>query len=208
MRNDLGNNSLRTHSHRSRLIALAALGVLFLPAYSAGPQILAQEPEKSEVSESPQNREKTQGRDLISPLNLTPEQREKIRTIREQTKDDRAAIGRRLRETNRALEDALDADSPDEAAVEQRLQDLAAAQTAQMRMRVMTEVRIRRVLTPEQQAVLHKMRIRAGELNRERPLMRRLRQREGKEQRPHRADERRDRDPLLHRPADKRPPNP
>ena len=53
--------------------------------------------------------------DPILQLNLSPEQREKIRTIREQTNAERVAVKQRLRETNQALEAALDADNPDEA---------------------------------------------------------------------------------------------
>jgi len=81
---------------------------------------------------------------------LTPEQRQKIRIIREQTKNERAAINQQLRQSNLALQQALDADNPDEAIVELRLRDAAAAQAAATRMRVLTELRIRRVLTPEQ----------------------------------------------------------
>jgi len=48
--------------------------------------------------------------DLLEQLRLTPEQRQKIRQIQRDTKDERTAIGLRLRESNRALEDALDAE--------------------------------------------------------------------------------------------------
>ena len=101
---------------------------------------------------------------------LTPEQREKIRAIREQNKEDRAAINQRFRETNRALEEALEADNPNEAIIEQRLRDFAAAQAAQMHMRVLTEVRIRQVLTPEQQTTLRLLRQQARESKRAREL--------------------------------------
>jgi len=53
--------------------------------------------------------------DAVLQLNLSAEQREKIRTIREQNKTERVSINQRLRETNQALEAALDADNPDEA---------------------------------------------------------------------------------------------
>jgi Spy/CpxP family protein refolding chaperone len=206
MQNDLRNHRRTNPHHQSVLIVSMALFALFLPAYSGSLRVVAQQPDNSAVSDSARNSEELRGRDLISPLNLTPEQREKIRAIREQTKDERAAIGQRLRETNRALQDALEVDRPDEALVEQRLHDLASAQAAQMRMRVMTEVRIRRVLTPEQQALLRNMRIRAGELNNERPLMRRLRQREAIEGRRHRALDNDDAN-TLRRPEDKRRPH-
>lgn len=206
MQNDLRNHRRTNPRYQSLLIVSIALCALFLPAYSGSLRVVAQQPDNSAVSDSARNNEELRGKDLISPLNLTPEQREKIRAIREQTKDERAAIGQRLRETNRALHDALEVDHPDEALVEQRLHDLASAQAAQMRMRVMTEVRIRRVLTPEQQARLRNMRIRAGELNNERPLMRRLRQREAIEGRRQRALDNDDAN-TLRRPKDKRRPN-
>lgn len=96
--------------------------------------------------------------DPVRELNLSPEQREKIRALREQTRDERAAINQRLRATNRALEEVLDSENPNEAVIEQRLRDVAEAQAASMRMRVLTEFRIRRVLTPEQQATLRTLR--------------------------------------------------
>lgn len=108
------------------------------------------------------------GNDPIRELNLSPEQRERIRAIREQLQEERATIGQRLRETNRSLEEALDVDNPDESVVEQRLRDVAAAQAAAMRMRVLSEVRIRRVLTPEQITTLRTLRQNARSFRRER----------------------------------------
>lgn len=96
--------------------------------------------------------------DPVRQLNLSPEQREQIRTIRQQSQPERAAINERVRETNRTLEAVLDSDSPDETVVEQRMREAAAAQAAAMRMRILTEVRIRRVLTPEQRNLLRALR--------------------------------------------------
>lgn len=110
------------------------------------------------------------GGDPIRQLNLTPEQREQIRTIREQNQKERAAINERVRETNHALEVVLDSDSPEEALVEQRMRDAAAAQAAAMRMRILTEVRIRRVLSAEQRTLLRALRQQANQGRRERPL--------------------------------------
>jgi len=106
--------------------------------------------------------------DPIRDLNLSPEQRERIRSIREEMRDERAAINQRLRETNLALEDLLDSDNPDNALVERRLRDVAEAQAASMRMRVLTEIRVKRVLTPEQLATLRTLRQNARETRRER----------------------------------------
>jgi Spy/CpxP family protein refolding chaperone len=75
------------------------------------------------------------------------------------------------------LEDALDTDTPDEASVEQRMRELSAAQAEAMRMRVSTEVKIRRVLTLEQRALLRSLRQQAQDLRRERIEARGERQR-------------------------------
>src|SRR5215213_1280912 len=70
--------------------------------------------------------------DPIEQLRLTPEQRERIRLIFEENKAERQMTNRRVREANVALDQALDADPIDDSVVEQRLNDLAVAQAAQM----------------------------------------------------------------------------
>jgi len=97
--------------------------------------------------------------DPIEQLRLTPDQRQAIRQIVNENKDERQLTNRRVREANVALDQALDTDPPDENVIEQRINDLAAAQTAQLRMRIHTEMRIRRVLRPEQIATLHRLRL-------------------------------------------------
>ena len=122
--------------------------------------------------------------DPIRDLNLSPEQRERIRAIREEMRDERAAINQRLRETNRALKEVLDSDNPDDAIVERRLKDVAEAQAASMRMRVLSELRVRRVLTPEQNATLRTLRQNALDERRERQQENRdIRRRDGVERR-------------------------
>jgi len=108
--------------------------------------------------------------DPVQQLNLTPEQREQIRSIRENNRADRASINEQLRGANRALEEALSSDNPDEALVEQRLRSVAEAQAASTRMRVLTEIRIRRVLTLEQRNILRSLQKQARESRRERML--------------------------------------
>jgi len=128
------------------------------PSYSLG----------APLQQQPASQQRSPGGDPIRELNLSPEQRERIRAIREQLQEERAAINQRLGETNRALEVALDADNPDESVVEQRLREVAAAQAAATRMRVFSEVRIRRVLTPEQLNTLRTLRQNARSVRRER----------------------------------------
>src|SRR5690349_6248708 len=97
--------------------------------------------------------------DPIEQLRLTPDQRQAIRRIVAENRDERQATNQRVREANVALDQALDSDPPDENLIEQRINDLAAAQTAQLRMRIHTEVKIRRILRPEQIATLRRLRL-------------------------------------------------
>lgn len=148
--------------HNGQILTLVAL-IFFLAVSSAYGQVQQQPaPEQSQQT--------NQMGDPVRQLNLSAEQREKIRSIREQNKSERAAINERLRETNRALEEVLDTDNPDEGLVEQRMRDVAVAQAASMRMRILTEVRIRRVLTLEQLSILRTLRQQARQFGRDRFL--------------------------------------
>ena len=97
--------------------------------------------------------------DPIEQLRLTPEQRQRIRMIVEQNKNERQSTNRRVREANVALDQALDTAPIDEAVVQQRINELATAQAAQLRMRIETEIKIRRELRPEQLAMLRALRL-------------------------------------------------
>jgi len=109
--------------------------------------------------------------DPILQLRLTPDQRQRVRMILEENKTERQSINRRVREANVALDQALDAETPDENVIEQRINDFAAAQTAQTRMRIHTEMKIRRELTPEQLITLRRLRLQVRDfVNGQRPL--------------------------------------
>src|ERR1041385_8948775 len=114
--------------------------------------------------------------DPIEQLRLTPDQRQRIRLIFEENKDERQSINRRVREANVALDQALDAEPTDEAVIDQRLTELATAQAAQMRLKIYTELKIRRELRPEQLATLRRLRLQARDfINAQRPAAQRLR---------------------------------
>jgi len=90
------------------------------------------------------------GGNLLQQLDLSPEQRTQIRTIREQNKDELNAATRRLRQAQRALDDAVYDDNANETLVEERAREVAAAQAEVVRRRALTELQINRVLTPTQ----------------------------------------------------------
>lgn len=97
--------------------------------------------------------------DPIEQLRLTPDQRQAVRQIVADTRLERQSTNRRLREANVALDQALDAEPTDENLIEQRINEVAAAQAAQLRMRIHTEMKIRRILRPEQLATLRRLRL-------------------------------------------------
>lgn len=97
--------------------------------------------------------------DPIEQLRLTPDQRQAVRQIVADTRIERQMTNRRLREANVALDQALDAQPTDENLIEQRINEVAAAHAAQLRMRINTEIKIRRVLRPDQLATLRRLRL-------------------------------------------------
>ncbi len=112
--------------------------------------------------------------DSIDQLRLTPEQRQRIRTIFEDNKTERQTTNRRLREAQISLTQALDTEPIDENAINQRVNDLATAQAAQLRMRIQIELKIRRELSPEQLAIWRTLRLQMKDfMDAQRPLNRR-----------------------------------
>ncbi len=146
----------RHGSTKSLLLLMTSVGLTL--AFSLA--VNAQDP-------APQPPEQAAQDDPIRQLNLTPEQRQKIRAITEDNRDERMRINRRLREAQFALEQTLDADSPSEATVDDRIRDVANAQAAQIRMRALTELRIRSVLTPDQLRTWREIRTRSQSLRRQ-----------------------------------------
>jgi Spy/CpxP family protein refolding chaperone len=129
-----------------RTAATATILFIFLLAVSSS-RVLAQNPGDAPQGDQAQA---NQGADWKVQLKLTPDQLEKIRAITEQNRVEGQPIRRRVNQAQRALEEAIYSDNVNESEIEQRARELAEAQAAQVRMRAMTELSIRRVLTPEQ----------------------------------------------------------
>lgn len=87
---------------------------------------------------------------LMQRLNLTPEQRQRLREIQQQSAPELRDLTRRLRLARRALDEAVYADTADEALVEQRSRELAVLQNLLTHARAVTEMKVRSVLTGEQ----------------------------------------------------------
>ena len=119
--------------------------------------------------------------DPIAQLRLTAEQRQRIRMIVEETKAERQMTNRRVREANVALDQALDIEPIDDNLIEQRINEFAAAQAAQTRMRIHFEIRIRRELRPEQLATLKRLQLQIRDIMGAQQAPNRLNVRPGRE---------------------------
>ena len=112
-----------------------------------------------------------QNANLADQLKLTPEQVGKIAEIREQTKEERRLVNQRVRQAQRALEEAIYSDSANEALIETRSRELSTAQAEAVRMRSRMDLKVRSVLTPEQLTTLRSIRARARARQQERRLL-------------------------------------
>ncbi|MDQ3818653.1 MAG: Spy/CpxP family protein refolding chaperone [Acidobacteriota bacterium] len=154
----------------------AALGLFLFLAVSSS-SVIAQNSNDNPQGDQAQP---AQGSDWKEQLNLTPDQLDKIRAIQEQNRVEGQPIRRRVVQAQRALDEAIYSDNADEAEIERLARELASAQADQVRMRAMTELKIRRVLTPEQlstfrairrqRALENQMRRRQENANQARPL--------------------------------------
>ena len=150
-----------------KLAALAATVMLF----GLGGGIAAQTTQTENSSPMGQ----TQTADLpanqmtdLRPLDLKPDQIQKIREINRELKDERQAANFNVRQAQRRLTEAVESPSPDESLIAQRSREVAAAQANTIRLRSVTEARILQVLTPEQRTKLREMRQRNMALRRDR----------------------------------------
>jgi Spy/CpxP family protein refolding chaperone len=130
-------------------LAAACFGLALLLSPLCAPAV-AQEQAEPEARPPATPRRPARALNLMQRLNLSREQRLRLREIRRQSEPEVRAHTRRVRLARRALDEAIYADSADEALVEQRSRELSAAQSALVRLRAATELKVRRVLTDEQ----------------------------------------------------------
>lgn len=124
--------------------------------------------QQQEGAESQTNPNDTAG--LLKQLNLSPEQLTQIRAIQAESVPQALVLRRQLNQAQRAFNDTIYSDTADESLIEQRVRNVAEAQAAVLRHRAQTELRVRRVLTPEQFQTF--LRIRQQALNQQREMRR------------------------------------
>ena len=101
-------------------------------------------------------------RPLRRPLNLTPDQMQKMGAQRRRISEEVRGIRKDLFESRARLMELLRSPDPDSMAVEEILQEIASAQVALERKVIHNIFRMKRTLTPEQREKLLKMMERRG----------------------------------------------
>ncbi len=135
-------------------LAIVALALLAFFMFAGGVETRAQA--RNAPSQTPEAQTEIDARPgnaplgLLRILNLTPEQRAQIGAIRRETEPQGRSLGARLRQARRALDEAIYSDAPDDGVIEDRVREVGAAQADVLRLRTLTELKIRRVLSPEQ----------------------------------------------------------
>jgi len=149
------------------LLTVAATGVLLVASSS----LRAQTPQPHQTTDvvQQQRRQMNQIEQMLRPLNITPDQEQRIQAIYAEMADERQGATRRLRLAHRALSEAIQSPTPDEALIEQRSKEVADAQATTIRLRSLTEARILQVLTQDQRMKLRQLRAQAQRRNQQNP---------------------------------------
>lgn len=127
---------------------------------------------------------------LLRELGLSPEQVQQMRFINGENREKMRDAQLRLREAHRNLDQAVYANQVDEQLIKTRLRELVEAQAEIARIRTMTELAIRKVLTAEQLVRFREIRQRFAESRQNRQasprdfLRNKTNQRFGKGQKP------------------------
>ena len=95
---------------------------------------------------------------LLMTLGLSPEQLQQIKKMNQQRKPLLDAAMVRVRNANRALDEAIYADNFDEATFQASLKELQLAQADMAKLRFQNELGIRKILTPDQLARFRQLR--------------------------------------------------
>lgn len=164
-RDGAGNRACKPRRRAARWGGLLLCATILLAASA-----IARTQQNSGAVNAPQSQAKSQSApngngDLINELQLTPEQLEQIRQIKQQNELDLRPLRQQRNRARLALEAAIANRAP-EAVVQQRTKDLADANAAIDRRKSESDLQILRVLTPEQVAHLRELR-RARRLQRQ-----------------------------------------
>ncbi len=95
---------------------------------------------------------------LMAQLGLTQDQIRQVRQVNQEKKPQMRAAQELLREANRNLDQAVYADVVNDAEIQTRLKEVQAAHAEVIKIRSVTELAVRKVLTPDQLAKFREVR--------------------------------------------------
>lgn len=132
---------MKKFSHRALICALFLLTVSFSAAKAQ---------DETPAEAAPQNFNQARRPNLLIELDLSQNQIQQIRRINADKRLLLRDAQQKMREANRALDQAIYADEADETEIQARLKDAQLAQAEVTKIRSATELAVRRVLTPNQ----------------------------------------------------------
>lgn len=148
---------MRTSIHR---IVFFLAVVLFTAA-----SVLAQEGPEPQGGQDQPRRQNNPGVNILRQLGLNREQMQQVRQINVRRQPLMDAAQRRFRQANRRLDESIYADQLVEAEVQERIKEVQLSQAELIRLRSMSELSIRKILTPDQLNKFRRLRQRFDEVN-------------------------------------------
>lgn len=139
--------------HIYSLLLIAVIGLMAISAFAQDgppPDDRRMGPPPDGQGPPPNGRPGGDRGQLLRELGLSKEQFQQIRRMNADRKPVMEAAHRRLNEANRALDEAIYADTLNEQDIEARMKEVQAAQSEMTKLRVMNELQVRKILTPEQ----------------------------------------------------------
>jgi Spy/CpxP family protein refolding chaperone len=127
--------------------ATLILAGLFIIVFSFS---TVQAQEEMEADAPKQNINQKPRPNLLAELDLSQNQIQQIRRINQESKLSRREAQLRVREAQKALDQAIYADAANEVEIQTKLKNLQLAQAEIVKLRSTTEFAVRKVLTPEQ----------------------------------------------------------
>jgi Spy/CpxP family protein refolding chaperone len=138
--------------HIYSLLLAAVIGLMAMSAFGQDgppPDDRKMGPPPDGQGPPPNGRQGDRGQ-LLRELGLSQEQFQQIRRMNQERKPLMEAAHRRLDEANRALDQAIYADTLNEQDIEAKVKEAQAAQSEMVRLRYLNELQVRKILTPEQ----------------------------------------------------------
>lgn len=139
-------------------------------------------------TDAPKSETRSGGRrpNLLRELGLSVEQTQRIRQLNADRKPLHQQAQQRFREAMRNLDQAIYADTVNEAEVQTRLKEVQAAQAEIARIRATSELEVRKILTPDQLVKFRELRRRFAEMRENFDDRRENRARDGNKNAPNR----------------------